>query len=258
MADRVPPGGVDVTTPNVARIYDYMLGGKDNFAVDREAAEQILKVLPEMRDGVRHNRQFLGDAVHYLAEEVGIRQFVDIGAGLPAQNNVHEVAHSVDSEARTVYVDNDPVVCVHGRAILAKSSTVAMIQGDLREPDKIIVDVTETRLIDWSQPVGLIMMGILHYFPDPYDEAARIREPLASGSHLVISHAAISQSRREDMERTQDIYATTSTAGLFPRTIEDINRFFGDWELLDLARFVDPAVLRKFGSLGWGGIGRKM
>jgi hypothetical protein len=257
MADRVPPGGVDVTTPNVARIYDYMLGGKDNFAVDREAAEQILKALPEMRDGVRHARRFLGNAVRYLAEEVGIRQFVDIGAGLPAQNNVHEVAHSVDPEARTVYVDNDPVVCVHGRAILANSPTVAMIQGDLIEPEKIIVAVTETGLIEWSEPVGVFMLGILHYFPDPYDVVARVRESVAPGSHLAISHMSMSESRIADIERTRGVYATTSTAGLFPRTREDINRFFGDFELLDLARFVDDAVLRKFGSLGWGGVGRK-
>nr|BFE87056.1 hypothetical protein GCM10020093_096570 [Planobispora longispora] len=128
------PYGIDVNTANVARIYDYMLGGKDNFAADRAAAEEILKAFPESREGVRLNREFLGNVVRHLAAEAGVRQFLDIGAGLPTQKNVHEVAHEVNPEARTVYVDNDPVVCVHGRALLASTPTVAMVEGDLRAP----------------------------------------------------------------------------------------------------------------------------
>lgn len=258
MGDRRLPGGVDVNRPNVARIYDYMLGGKDNFAADREAAEQVLKVFPEARDGVRYNREFLGNSVRYLVQEAGIRQFVDIGAGLPAQSNVHEVAQSVAPDTRTVYVDNDPVACVHGRAILANSSTVAMLDGDLRDPEKIIGGAAETGLIDWSQPVGVLMVAILHFLPDPYDEVALIREHMAPGSHLVISHLSMTESSRsKDVEQMKGVFARTSTGGLFPRTADDITRFLGDFEVLDPALFYTD-VPQKFLPLGWGGVGRKM
>jgi hypothetical protein len=154
-------------------------------------------------------------------------------------------------------VDNDPVVCVHGRAILANSPTVAMMENDLREPEKIIDGAVETGLIDWSEPVGVLMLGILHYFSDPSDEVARIREVMAPGSHLVISHLSVSKGRVEEIEKIRGVYAATTTSGLYPREVEDIHLFFGDFEILDSGRFIDSSVLRKFGPLGWGGIGRK-
>ncbi|GAA0430491.1 hypothetical protein Acor_46180 [Acrocarpospora corrugata] len=257
MVDREPPGGVDVTTPNSARIYDYMLGGKDNFAVDRAAVAEILKVFPESREGAQANRKFLGDAVRFMARDAGIRQFVDIGAGLPTQDNVHQVAQRLVPDARVVYVDNDPVVCVHGRAILATASGVAMVQADVADGEKITVAAAETGLIDWSEPVGVLMVAMLHHVADPYDQVAKIREAMAPGSYLVVSHLSIAESRRQDTEVVNSTYTTARGRGLFPRTPEEISRFFGDFEQLDNTSFIEPAVLRRFAALGWGGLARK-
>ncbi|MFG1875262.1 SAM-dependent methyltransferase [Sphaerisporangium sp. NPDC049003] len=250
------PGGVDVHTANSARIYDYMLGGKDNFAADREAAERIVRVFPESRDGVRGNREFLGKVVRHLAGEIGIRQFLDIGAGLPTRDNVHQVAHSVDPAARTVYVDNDPVVCVHGRALLAKTSTVAMVNGDVRKPEDIHAKVSQTGLIDWNRPVGLLMVAMLHFVDEPHEHVARLREMVAPGSYLAITHLTTTGERGDDTERLRQIYSRTNTPVL-PRSTEEINLFFGDFELLDTSHFIPPHLIRRFASLGWGGVARK-
>ncbi|MFC0862745.1 SAM-dependent methyltransferase [Sphaerimonospora cavernae] len=256
MVEGAPPRGIDVSTPNVARIYDYMLGGKDNFAADREAAEQILKAFPEARDGVRYNREFLGTAVRHLTEKAGIRQFVDIGAGLPTQRNVHEAARSITPDAHTVYVDNDPVVCVHGRAILASSPGAAMVQADLSRPKELVAAVAESGLIDWSRPVGVLMVALLHFLPDPYEEVAYLREIMAPGSHLVITHMTLTDDRAGDTDQVRGVYEKTAS-GLFPRAVADIVRFFGDFEQLDPAQFIDAALLRRFSSLGWGAAARK-
>ncbi|GAA0943315.1 SAM-dependent methyltransferase [Nonomuraea longicatena] len=249
------PAGIDVRTANVARIYDFMLGGKDNFAADREAAEQIAKAFPESRDGVRLNRRFLGEAVRYLAAEAGIRQFVDVGAGLPTQQNVHEVAHSVDPSAKVVYVDNDPVVCVHGRALLANTSTVAMVEADLHEPETLLAQVAATDLIDFSQPVALLLVSVLHFMDDPYAQVTELRQALAPGSHLVISHMSMKDERSGDTDSVREIYSRTRT-GVFPRTVADIRRFFGDYEVLDTSRFVTTSEIKRFAVLGWAGVGR--
>ncbi|GIH25693.1 hypothetical protein Aph01nite_40030 [Acrocarpospora phusangensis] len=256
MADRNPPGGVDVSTPNSARIYDYMLGGKDNFAVDRAAAAEILNVFPESREGARANRKFLGDAVRFMARS-GIRQFLDIGAGLPTQDNVHQVARQEAPDARVVYVDRDPVVCVHGRAILASDAGVSMVEADLADGEKVTAGASETGLIDWSQPLGVLMAGVLHHLPDPYDQVAKIREAMAPGSYLVISHMTVQESRRGDTDVVNDTFTTPRGGGLFPRTVEEIDRFFGDFERLDTLDFIEASVLRRFAALGWGGVARK-
>jgi hypothetical protein len=250
------PGGVDIHTPNPARIYDYMLGGKDNFAADRDAAEQIVRVFPESREGARRNREFLGNAVRYLAAEVGIRQFVDIGAGLPTQKNVHQVAHAVAPDARTVYVDNDPVVCVHGRALLASTATVAMIDGDVRKPEDIHAKVSQTRLIDWDQPVGLLMMALLHFVDEPYEHVARLRDMVAPGSHLVITHLTMTEDRSHDTERLRHIYSTASVP-LVPRSREEITQLFGDFEQLDMNLFLPSYLVKRMAPLGAGGVARK-
>ena len=140
------PGGIDTTTPNVARIYDYLLGGKDNFAVDREAAKRLIAASPDMAGIVRDNRSFIGRAVRFLAEEAGIRQFIDLGGGLPTQTNVHEMAQQVAPDARVVYIDNDPVVWSHGQALLAYGEQVAMVQADLREPAAVLQHPGSARL----------------------------------------------------------------------------------------------------------------
>lgn len=254
MSERAP-AGIDVHTPNVARIYDYMLGGKDNFAADREAAEQIIKAFPESREGVQLNREFLGNAVRYLAAEAGIRQFIDIGAGLPTQQNVHQVAHAVDPEARTVYIDNDPVVCVHGRALLASLPTVAMVEADLGRPEELRDRVAATGLIDFDQPVALLLVAVLHFLEDPYEDVAKLREMLPPGSHLVVTHMTMREDRSDDTDAVRDVY-TRANSGVVPRTMADIRRFFGDYEVLDSSRFISQDLLDRFAILGWAGVAR--
>jgi O-methyltransferase involved in polyketide biosynthesis len=226
------PAELDVARPNVARIYDYFLGGKDNFASDREAAEQILRIIPEARSGAMINRAFLGRAVRFLAR-AGIRQFIDIGAGLPTQANVHEVAHKVDPAARVVYVDNDPVIRVHGQALLHSADTATVIEADLRDPDKILEHPELRAFIDFSEPVAVLMVGILHFiadFEDPYGIVAHVRERLAPGSHLAVSHAT-AESRRNG-NRVAAVYSQ-ATAPLIPRGQAEVWRFFDGFELVE-------------------------
>jgi S-adenosyl methyltransferase len=253
------PGTVSANIPNVARIYDYMLGGKDNFPADRDAAEQILVAFPEARDGVRENRAFLRNVVRYLAGEVGIRQFLDIGAGLPTQQNVHQVAQEAATDARVVYVDNDPVVCVHGRVLLADTDAVAMVEADLREPERILTDPATQRLIDFSQPVAVLLVAILHFIADaddPYAVVARLRDAMAPSSYLVIAHMLDAEQRRADADQLRQVYSRSS-AGVIPRSLDEIMRFFDGLEMVDMDRFVAPELLVRFSGLGWGGVGRK-
>jgi SAM-dependent methyltransferase len=255
MSDRAP-GGIDVNVPNVARIYDYMLGGKDNFAADRAAAEQVLKAFPESREGARRHREFLGTVVRYMAGEAGIRQFIDIGAGLPTQKNVHEAAQEVDPEARVVYIDNDPVVCVHGRALLANAPTVAMVQADLHDVPDLWEKTLATGLIDPDEPVGVLLFAILHFLDDPGELVADIRRRMAPGSHLGISHMVRKPAREDDVEKVGEVYAN-SAPGFRARTVDEIKAFFGDFELLPQERFVPPHIVARFSSLGFAGVARK-
>jgi hypothetical protein len=250
---------IDATVPNVARVYDYMLGGKDNFPVDREAADQILAAFPEARDGVRYNRAYLRQAVEYLAREAGIRQFLDIGTGLPTQKNVHEVVRGITPDAHVVYVDNDPVVCVHGRVLLAESDEVAMVEADLRQPERILADPTTRELLDFDRPVAVLLVAILHFVADeddPFGVVARLREAMAPGSYLVISHMLDAEERRNDTDQVRNVYSRAS-AGVYPRTRGQIMRFFEGFELLDNDLFVSPELLERFSGLGWGAVARK-
>jgi len=258
VAEQVP-GTVSANVPNVARVYDYMLGGKDNFPADREAAERILVAFPEARDGVRENRVFLRNVVRYLVGEVGIRQFLDIGTGLPTQQNVHQVAQAVAEDARVVYVDNDPVVCVHGRVLLADTDAVAMVEADLRQPERILNDPATLRLIDFSQPVVVLLVAILHFISDeedPYALVARLRDAMAPGSYLVVAHMLDAEERRSDADQLKQVYSRSS-AGVVPRTLDEIMRFFDGLEMVDMDRFVAPELQARFSGLGWGGVGRK-
>jgi len=183
----------DASKPHSARIYDYLLGGKDNFAADRETAEAALKSWPAVRTAVRENRAFLGRTVRYLVQSAGIRQFLDIGTGLPSANNVHEVAQSVAPESRVVYVDNDPIVLSHARSLLKSGSRgrTAYIDADLREPARILADPALNETLDLAEPVALMLVAILHFLVDADDPAAIIRtllSALAPGSFLVASH----------------------------------------------------------------------
>ena len=187
------PAEIDTSRPHTARIYDYFLGGKNHFAADREVAEKSLASIPSGRVGAREQRAFLGRAVRYLAGESGIRQFLDIGAGLPTADNVHEVAQAIAPSARVVYVDNDPLVLAHARALLTSSAEgrTAYIHADLRSPDEILSAPAVREVLDFSQPVALMLVGTLHFLEDK-DEPRRIiatlLAALAPGSYLTASH----------------------------------------------------------------------
>jgi SAM-dependent methyltransferase len=189
----VPPE-LDVTRPHPARMYDYYLGGKNHFAADREAAAKVLQSTPHPGTFARENRAFLGRAVRYLAKEAGIRQFLDIGTGLPTTNNVHEVAQAVTPSAHVVYVDNDPMVLAHARALLTSSpeGRTGYIHADLRDPSSILADPVTRDVLDFGQPIALMLVAILHFVPDedkPAEVIAPLLDALPSGSYLAASHA---------------------------------------------------------------------
>src|SRR3984885_1083209 len=183
----------DTSVPHIARVYDYWLGGKDNFAADRELGERTLAAYPNLVFSVRANRAFLARAVRFLTTEMGIRQFLDIGTGIPSANNTHEVAQSVAPECRIVYVDNDPVVLTHARALLtsAPEGATDYIDADLRNADQILAKAAET--LDFSQPVAVMLMAILQHLGaehDPYAVVAQLMAALPAGSYLALSHPA--------------------------------------------------------------------
>ncbi|GAA3137202.1 SAM-dependent methyltransferase [Planomonospora alba] len=223
--------GVDPNVPNVARMYDYYLGGKDNFAADRAAAEQILALFPDTRQAARENRAFLARAVQALVD-AGIRQIVDLGSGLPTQGNVHEIAHRTAPDTRVAYVDYDAVVCAHGRALLADDN-VAMVQGDVRDVDALLASPELRKLIDLDRPVAFLMLAVLHFVSDEagaYDIVAKLREASAPGSYLVISHAT--DTPMSGTAQAREIYRN-ATASLSLRTFDEISRFFDGYELLE-------------------------
>jgi SAM-dependent methyltransferase len=214
-------------------MYDYYLGGKDNFAADREAAEKVLAVLPEGREMAVQNRAFLRRAVRYLAQ-AGVRQFLDIGAGLPTQGNVHEIAAEAAGDTRVVYVDNDPIVLAHARALLADGGQTRVIQADLRDPESILADPIVRDVIDFSQPVAILLVAILHFIresEDPGGIVARLREALAPGSYLAISHGTQDFDPELALRATEFYQQATAPFVLRPR--EEVESFFGDLELVE-------------------------
>jgi len=231
---------VDTSVPNVARIYDYWLGGKDNFAADRDAAERSAKAVPQLPWLSRENRRFLGRAVR-LCASAGITQFLDIGSGLPTMENVHEVAEQAADEPHVVYVDNDPVVVSHARALLSTPRTAAA-RGDLTQPEEILDAPEVRRLIDFGRPVAILVVATLHFIPDEADPAgamARLRDAMAPGSYLVLSHMEVppehgagrppqSQVALRDLGEAQKGTPTGPA-----RTREQIVPFFGDLTLLE-------------------------
>lgn len=187
------PAEIDTSSPHSARMYDYWLGGKDHFAADREAAEAVLAAAPATRIAVRENRAFIGRAVRYLVAEAGIRQFLDIGTGLPTANNVHDVAQAVEPSARVVYADNDPLVLAHARALLTSSAEgrTAYIHADLRDPAAILSAPAVREVLDFDQPVALMMAAVLHFISDEFKPAAIVAtllDALAPGSYLAATH----------------------------------------------------------------------
>jgi hypothetical protein len=177
--------------PSSARIYDYFLGGKDNFPADREAAEEIAGYLPAIRQAAQWNRAFVGRAVRFLVNEAGITQLLDIGSGLPTKGNVHEVAHAADPETHVVYVDHDPVVLTHARDLLAKEHNAVIIRHDMRDPGQILADYELRHQLDFTLPVGLLFVSMLHFLSDADDPAAiiaRLLAPFPAGSYIVLTH----------------------------------------------------------------------
>ncbi|SEM53891.1 SAM-dependent methyltransferase [Nonomuraea pusilla] len=236
-ADRVP-AGINPNVPSVARMYDYYLGGRDNFAADREAAEKMIEIGLQMgndaREIARANRRFLGNAVRMIAR-TGVRQFVDIGAGLPTQDNVHQVARRHASDPRVVYVDNDPIVLVHARALLARDPDVLAVEGDLRDPDAIFDDPRVREHLDLTQPFAVLMVAVLHFVPDDAEAnrvTASIRERLNPGGHLVLSHIYTGDASADAAEAGQRVYSNTSSGGLARRGLEQITGFFDGLDLV--------------------------
>jgi hypothetical protein len=230
---------IDFTVAHPARTYDYLLGGTVNFAVDREAIERGSAAhtggVETARRNARAQRAFLGRAVRYLAGEVGIRQFLDVGTGIPSADNVHEVAQKVAPGSRIVYVDNDPVVLAHSHALLQgmPEGSTAFVDGDARDPAGILAQAGKT--LDLDRPVGVILVGILHVIrddEDPYGIVATLLDPLPPGSHLVVSHLA-SDIRAEEMTEVFTRFNQTMRAPYTLRSHAEVARFFGGLELID-------------------------
>ncbi len=231
----------DTSVANQARIYDYLLGGKDNYAADRAAVDAVLEIAPELGFTARANRAFLGRVVRYLAEEAGIRQFLDIGTGIPTAGNTHQVAQAVAPESRVVYVDYDPVVLAHARALLISRGAGATdyIDADLRDTEAILGQAS--RLLDFSQPVAVTMLMILHVIPDtedPYAMVARVMDALPAGSFLAASHLGAELLGQEATQGFQDVVSRMAQQQYVGRTRGQMMRFFDGMDL------VQPGMVR--------------
>jgi SAM-dependent methyltransferase len=229
----VPPG-VDIKRANVARVYDYWLGGSHNFLADQDVGRAIVAVEPNARASARANRAFLSRAVRFLAA-AGIGQFLDIGSGIPTQGNVHEVAQQAAPGSRVAYVDVDPVAIAHSKAILAGNQNTSIIDADLRDPQKILADPAVRRLIDLGQPAGLLLVMVLHFIADaedPWQIVATLRDALAPGSYLVLAHAT-NESRPAVARAAETVYNSSVATDIHMRSRADILRFFDGFELLD-------------------------
>jgi hypothetical protein len=260
----VPPG-IDTSTAHPARVYDYWLGGKDNFAADREAAELALQAYPELALAVQSNRAFLTRAVRYLTGEAGIRQFLDVGTGIPAASNTHEVAQREAPDSRIVYVDNDPIVLLHAQALLKSALPGACdyIQADLHDPGKILAEAART--LDFGKPVALMLLAILQFIPDdedPYALVSQLLAPLPSGSYLVVSHPTDDfnpNSQGESIQRYNERVADQATL----RGQDATGRFFDGLDLIEPGVVAvskwrpDSDLLATAPSSMWCGVARK-
>jgi S-adenosyl methyltransferase len=229
----------DTSVPHIARVYNYWLGGKDHFAADRELAERFIKADPEVIAGVRANRAFLGRAVHFLAARARVRQFLDIGTGIPTANNTHEVAQRAAPDSRVVYVDNDPIVLAHARALLTSTpeGVTDYVDADMRDPAAVLARAEAT--LDFGQPIGLMIMGVMGHIPDD-DEAQsivqRLLAGLPSGSYLAMYDGLDTVS--EAMTEAQEGYDDTGAMPYKLRYVDQVRRFFDGLE------FVEPGLVR--------------
>jgi S-adenosyl methyltransferase len=273
MAEDPPaPPGVDPTIPSPARIYDYVLGGTHNFPADRAAAEQIRAQSPDLEDAAWVNRSFHQRTARWMARQQGIRQFIDIGSGLPTQDNTHGVVQRVAPGTRVVYVDNDPMVAAYASELLAGDGTTSVITADLRDPDAVLAAPALRRLIDLGRPAGLLMTAVLQFVADesdPWALVARYLAALAPGSYLALSHVTHEGLPPRLVQAGQQAYARAQ--GIFPRSRAEIERFFTGLEILPpypgaalavthlgLWGAEDPELADSDGSHWWyGGVGRR-
>ncbi|MFE2431544.1 SAM-dependent methyltransferase [Streptomyces sp. NPDC059373] len=262
----LPADRIDTSKPHPARMYDYFLGGRDNYEVDRAAADRVIELIPEIRPSARANRGFLQRATRFVADQ-GIRQIIDIGTGIPTSPNTHEIAQAVSPDVRVAYIDNDPIVAAHAGARLVGTGNTGFFLGDVREPETILRHPTISELIDFDQPVALLLVALLHFVTDKEEPARLVRtlaEALPQGSYLVLSHttADFHEGGFPDVIKVYD----SATATMNVRTHADILPFFDGFDLLEpglvqvpLWRpdgpLPDPGELRRIGF--YGGVGYK-
>jgi SAM-dependent methyltransferase len=263
----IPPG-IDTAKANIARVYDYWLGGNHNFRADQDAARTLIAVDPNMRAIMRANRAFLGRAVRFLAGEAGIRQFLDIGSGIPTERNVHQVAQEAAPGSRVVYVDNDEVAVAHSRLILEANPDAVVIQADLREPGKILAAPETQLLIDFNKPVAVLLVAVLHFVPEsdhPAEILGALRDALAPGSYLVICHSC--RDAKPDLaDPAASVYTSRVAAQVCMRSRDEIASLFRGFALVEPGlvwlpewRPDSPSDVPENPQQYWGlvGVGRK-
>jgi SAM-dependent methyltransferase len=257
---------IDLSRPSAARVYDYFLGGAHNFEIDRQLAEQIASLTPNLADTMRAGRAFLRRAVRFLAAE-GIDQYLDVGSGIPTVGNVHEVAQAANPRSRVVYVDIDPVAVMHSRSILEGDQQTAVLEGDLRDPDRIVAEARKLGLLDFDRPIAVLLAGVVHFLPDadrPGEVIRTLREAVGPGSYLVISHSTY-EDQPQEMLDAQKLSARTATE-ITLRSHAEIASYFGDFTLVEpglvhlpLWRPESPGEVddhpERFGA--FGGVGRR-
>ncbi|HEV2258183.1 MAG TPA: SAM-dependent methyltransferase [Streptosporangiaceae bacterium] len=251
--------------PDAGRIYNYLLGGKDNYAGERQVARELLTLVPDARAAARANRHFVGRAVRFLAHDAGIAQFIDIGAGLPAPGAVHQIAREQDPLARVAYVDNDPVVVSHARALLCTAPEVCAVEGDLRDPAGIVGHPDLRAVIDLDEPAAIVLGAVLHHVPDgdsPDKLVGMLMAAVAPGSYLVISHATGEDIGAEAAGQVRELYARASAPVVFRSRVE-VARFFEGLELVPpgIGSVADwhtgPEPAKSSRTIVVGGVGRK-
>ena len=252
---------------HIARVYNYLLGGEDYFPADREAGDEALRVYPDMYSSVRANRAFLRRTVRFLAAEAGIRQFLDIGTGLPSADNTHEVAQAIAPESRVVYVDNDPIVLAHARVLLASSpdGATGYLDADAHDPARILAEAT--RLLEFGQPVAVLLVAVLQFVADeddPYGLIAELMGAVPSGSYLVITHVPSDMQRRATgLVEAAAVLSTLMTQRVNPRSHEQVTRLFDGLEILEpgvvpIQEWRPDSAQEAAARAGmWGGVGRK-
>ncbi|GGU89958.1 hypothetical protein GCM10010182_00490 [Actinomadura cremea] len=256
--------GIETSVPHSARIWNYWLGGKDNFAIDQQAGDDYARLFPGIFDLAQTERAFLGRAIRYLVGEAGIRQFLDVGTGLPTEDNTHQVAQTLARECRVVYVDNDPLVLAHAHALLVGTpeGSTDYIDADMREPDRILEQATQ--LLDFSEPIGLLFMGVLGHITD-HDQArtivSQLLDALPTGSFLALNDGA---DTNEEFNRAQQGYDETGAVPYRLRSPEQIARFFEGLQLIEPGIVPVPLWRPELGHPGApqardvvGGVGRK-